>query len=56
MRIARACELLGHSEKSLADIALEVGFADQSHFTKAFRRRQGTTPKEYRVSRGRRTL
>jgi AraC family transcriptional regulator len=29
---------------SLADIALEAGFSDQSHFIRAFRRQFGTTP------------
>jgi AraC-like DNA-binding protein len=29
---------------TLADIAIQKGFADQSHFTKAFRRVTGTTP------------
>jgi AraC family transcriptional regulator len=29
---------------SLSDIAIESGFADQSHFTKTFRRVTGTTP------------
>jgi len=32
----------------LAQIALEAGFADQSHFTRAFRRRLGVTPGRYR--------
>jgi AraC family transcriptional regulator len=33
---------------SLAEIALEAGFADQSHFTRAFRRFTGVTPGRYR--------
>ena len=33
---------------SLADIALACGFADQSHFSHAFRRACGSTPREYR--------
>jgi hypothetical protein len=32
----------------LADIAARLGFADQSHFTKAFRRATATTPPEWR--------
>jgi AraC family transcriptional regulator len=36
------------SEKSLADIAIEAGFYDQSHFTTAFRRHFGVTPSAYR--------
>jgi AraC family transcriptional regulator len=32
----------------LAQVALEAGFADQSHFTRAFRRHLGVTPGRYR--------
>ena len=42
-RIERA-ELLLRGEMSLTEIALTVGFASQSHFTEAFRRRTGRTP------------
>lgn len=43
-----ACELLRDREFSLADIAAECGFADQSHFTRVFRRMTGTTPARFR--------
>lgn len=33
---------------SLADVALEAGFSDQSHFTRLFRRRFGLPPSRYR--------
>jgi AraC family transcriptional regulator len=36
-------------EGSLAQIALEAGFADQSHFTRAFRHHFGVTPGRYRA-------
>jgi AraC-like DNA-binding protein len=32
----------------LSDVALSCGFADQSHFTREFRRQFGRTPREYR--------
>jgi AraC-like DNA-binding protein len=32
---------------SIAAAALAAGFADQSHFTREFRRRTGTTPGAY---------
>lgn len=38
-------------DESLATIALKAGFADQSHFTNAFRRHMGVTPGEYRLAR-----
>ncbi|HEX3051158.1 MAG TPA: AraC family transcriptional regulator [Aggregatilineaceae bacterium] len=31
----------------LADVALELGFADQSHFTRHFKRIVGTSPRQY---------
>ncbi len=47
-RIEHARRLLLQTSKSLADIAFELGFTDQSHFTKRFRRVTGLTPKDYR--------
>ncbi|HYC61359.1 MAG TPA: AraC family transcriptional regulator [Thermoanaerobaculia bacterium] len=49
LRIAHACRLLDGSSASLAEIALECGFADQSHFASAFRRTMGMTPGRYRA-------
>ncbi|MGA7808552.1 helix-turn-helix transcriptional regulator [Bradyrhizobium sp.] len=47
-RIERAKELLSKSELSLAEIALACGFADQSHFTRAFTRLAGEGPGKWR--------
>jgi AraC family transcriptional regulator len=47
-RILRARELLVSSRHGLAEIALEVGFSDQSHLTNAFRREMAMTPAVYR--------
>lgn len=49
-RVERARELLNHSTRSLGDIALEVGFSSQSHFTTVFRRLTGLTPAVIRRS------
>lgn len=46
-RLQRA-EILLNGEASLSEIALSVGFASQSHFTEAFRRRTGRTPSRAR--------
>jgi len=51
-RIAEARQLLIHTDIPLAQIALECGFADQSHFTNAFNRRAGTTPSRWRKGEG----
>lgn len=48
LRISYAIELLGDRRASLAEIALATGFADQSHFTKTFKRCVGASPGEYR--------
>lgn len=49
-RIEKAARLLRSGSKSIADVALRSGFSDQSHFSKAFRRRFGMTPVEFRRS------
>lgn len=46
-RIERAKELLQHSQLSVADIAFRVGFCDQSHLIRSFKRIVGLTPKQF---------
>lgn len=46
-RIERAKELLSQSTLSIAEIARQVGFADQSHFHRHFKRLVGATPKQF---------
>ncbi|HPA19811.1 MAG TPA: helix-turn-helix domain-containing protein [Verrucomicrobiae bacterium] len=48
LRIDRARHLLARTDKSLVQIALDCGFCDQSHFSKAFRRHAGVAPLEFR--------
>ncbi|MCW5890291.1 MAG: helix-turn-helix transcriptional regulator [bacterium] len=51
-RVARAAHLLeGTPGPSLAHVAVLVGFADQSHFTRQFRRHVGTTPRRFLAAR-----
>jgi AraC family transcriptional regulator len=38
----------GAGDRSLAEIATAVGFADQSHLTRHFKRMFGITPKQLR--------
>lgn len=47
-RVKKAQQLLRQKKRSLAEIALLCGFANQSHFNKVFRKYVGTTPKTYR--------
>jgi AraC family transcriptional regulator len=57
LRLDWAAEQLEQTELPIALIALRAGFADQSHFTRAFRRHAGGTPAAFRgmARRGRRT-
>ena len=48
LRLRIASRALMDTDASLADIALQCGFADQSHFSREFRRQFGRTPREYR--------
>jgi len=47
-RVALACRHLTNSDVPLAHVALLTGFADQSHFTRTFKREIGLTPAAYR--------
>jgi RpiB/LacA/LacB family sugar-phosphate isomerase len=50
-RVERAQEMLREGRSPLVDIASQVGFETQSHFTSVFRRLVGITPKRYREMR-----
>lgn len=51
LRVRAAAELLvAGTETTIAAIAAEVGFADQSHLTRSFMRTIGTTPARYRAA------
>jgi AraC family transcriptional regulator len=49
LRLEAAKQLLASSPLPIAQIAMELGFSDQSHFTNAFKRRIGVTPRSYRL-------
>jgi AraC family transcriptional regulator len=51
-RVALACRQLTDTDAPLAAVALLAGFADQSHFTRSFKRQVGLTPAAYRKSMG----
>lgn len=46
-RVERARAEIATSKRPLSMIALDAGFADQSHFTRAFRQAYGETPGRY---------
>jgi AraC family transcriptional regulator len=50
-RVERAQGLMLSTDKALAQIAMECGLADQSHFTRLFRRVVGESPAVWRRAR-----
>lgn len=44
LRLQRARQLLELPRASLSEIAQRMGFADQAHFTRVFKRSYGITP------------
>ena len=49
-RVERAKELLNNTSLSLSEIAMQLGFFDQSHFTRTFKNVVGVTPSGYTKS------
>lgn len=49
-RVRKAKRLIARAEASLSEIATELGFADQAHFTRVFRKLSGCTPMEWRAT------
>lgn len=52
LRIHRAAQLLDTTDLSVQAVALEVGFSDPLHFSRAFRRVHELSPRKYRERRG----
>ena len=51
-RFATAVRLLEGTDATVLDIALDLGYSDHAHFTRAFRRWTGIAPRDFRrVSR-----
>jgi AraC-like DNA-binding protein len=50
-RISKAKQLLLETDRPLAQIAIDVGFADQAHFTRTFRREAGESPGAWQRAR-----
>jgi AraC-like DNA-binding protein len=50
-RLEKACHLMMTSSESLSQIALSVGFSDQSHLCKRFKQAFGESPSNWRRER-----
>lgn len=48
LKINKACSLLRLDQMSIKDISDHLGFCDQAHFCKFFKRKTNLTPNEYR--------
>ena len=49
-RIGQVKQLLNTTNLSIANIAAQVGFVDQSHLARHFKRQVGTSPSQFRIS------
>jgi len=47
-RFATAASLLEETDTKILDIALDLGYSDHAHFTRAFRRWAGCSPQQFR--------
>jgi AraC-like DNA-binding protein len=48
LRLSAATDALIQTDKSITEIALDLGFNDSNYFTRAFRKHLGLSPREYR--------
>ena len=48
VRIEESKRLLSNTDFSIIDIAIAIGFEDQSYFSKVFKKYTGLTPKQFR--------
>ncbi|UZD74171.1 bifunctional transcriptional activator/DNA repair enzyme AdaA [Bacillus siamensis] len=51
-RLTKAGDLLMHTDKTVMEIALTVGFPNTAHFATLFKKRTGSSPTEYRKTAG----
>ena len=51
LRVDAAKRLLRETKKSVVEVALDVGYANPSHFAQLFRRETGLSPSDYRQQR-----
>jgi AraC family transcriptional regulator len=49
-RIQQACRMLRDTDSAIASIAEDLGYVDQSHFSRVFRSITGKTPARYRAA------
>jgi AraC-like DNA-binding protein len=50
-KIAQSCELFSHTNKSIEEVAFDMGFSDRYHFSRIFKLITGTTPAVYKAGK-----
>ena len=50
LRLQRAADLLKQNSGTIAEICYQVGFSDQSYFSRAFKKQFGCSPSDYKKS------
>ena len=53
IRMQKACDLLKNTTLRVLEVSSAVGYENTEHFYRAFRRKTGLTPSEYRKQNGR---
>jgi len=49
-RLNHARRMLDVGEKSVNEVAFDIGYTNPSHFIAAFKKKFGTTPRKYKVA------
>jgi AraC family transcriptional regulator len=49
-RLRRAAKLLAADDRSITDVAIDVGFGDLSNFVRTFHRAAGVSPRQFRLA------
>ena len=49
LRLSKAADLMKGTSGSIGDIAAQCGYPNQLHFSRAFRKRYGLSPREWRA-------
>ena len=49
LKLKSACRLLLSTDRTVGEIAVQLGFFDESYFCKVFLREMGCTPGQYRL-------
>lgn len=49
VRLAKAADLIEHSSLNVSEVALKVGIESETYFYSVFKKKYGTTPKEYKA-------